>query len=285
MGVDVLKAWNAILSRHENVNSIDNSLVSQDYWVQHAIKVIQAKYGVIVSVDSKNEDLLKFGRNKLVGTVAATIMQQPAGILHESYVSDNLINSIISTSAADTQDIIINGHTISGGVFTEVSQSVTLSGQSAVALTTPLARSNRSYNNNSTELVGVISITETDTYTAGVPDTDAKVHLQIAAGDQQSNKCAIVTSDDTFLIATRFYADVLDKTAASAEAHMEVRLIGKVFREIIMKSTSNSHEANHEFKPYHIIPNNSDIRLSAIADGANTDISGGMEGVFVKVIG
>lgn len=285
MGFSVLKAWNAILGRHENINSVDNSLVAQDYWIQHAIKVIYEQYGVIVSVDSKNEDLLKFGRNTLVGTSEATIMHQPAGVLAETYVSDNLINSAISNNVADTQELVIKGHTISGGLFTEVSQTVTLNGQSAVALTIPLARVSRVYNNNSTELLGVISITETDTYTAGVPDTNSKVHLQLATGEQQSEKCETTIANDTFWIVTGLYADVLEKTASIAEVHMEARLIGKVFREIIMKSTSNNHGAIHAFKPYYIVPSNSDIRLSAIAGGSNTSISGGIEGVLAKVIG
>lgn len=264
--------------------SHDNPLPTTDFWLDHALHVIESTYGDEVSIQAKDKDLLKFGRNENVGTTEATIQHQPSGIYHETYVSDNLINSVISTDAGDTQDIVIEGHTISGGVFTFVVQSATLTGQTAVALSTPLARCTRLYNDDSTEMVGVISVTETDTYTAGVPDTDAKVHLQLGAGEQQSEKASTTISNTDYWILTRFYGDILEKTASSAEIHLEMRLNGKVFREVAMCSASSNHRGVFDFKPYFIVPKNSDIRLSAIADGANTDISGGMMGVLAVVV-
>jgi hypothetical protein len=255
--------------------------LTTDPWIEHAKQIIFAEDGVNVSMEAKNKDLLKFGRNENVGTTKATIAVQPSGILHENYLTSNLINRIVSTNAGDTQQVTIEGHTISGGDFTFVVQTVTLTGQSAVALSTPLARVTRAYNISATNLAGVVSVTETDTYTAGVPNTPALVHLQIPAGSQNSFKCAATLSSTDYWLVTGFYVDVLEKTAASAEGILEIRKPGQVFRAVATKSASNSHSGEHLFNPYLIVRPNSDIRLCAVASGAGIDVSGGIEGALL----
>lgn len=262
---------------HENAGNTE-------YWMLHALRTIEKLYGHAVSPYAKGEDLLSFGRNELVGTTKATLAHQPTGIVHETYVASNLINSIISTSTADGESVLVEGHTILGGVFTRVTQTITLNGRTKVALTTALARVDQVHNDSATELAGVVSVTETDTYTNGVPDTAALVHLQIGAGEQHSEKCATTTSDGEYWILQGFHGDTLEKTASFAEIHFECRLKGKVFIDLLMKGTTNGYGAVHNFNPYMIVPPNSDIRLAAIADGASTDISGAMHGVLASII-
>lgn len=261
-----------------------NYAVGGDFWIGHAMDVIENEFGQTVDIAGKSKDLLKFGRNHLVGTSLATIQHQPAGVLHETYVSTNLINSIISTATADGESVIVEGHTISDGVFTFVTQTITLNGRTKVALSTALARVTRVVNDDSTLLAGAVSVTETDTYTLGDPDTDALVHLQIDAGEQQSEKASTTISNLDYWIVTGFYADIMDKTAAFAEVHLECRLKGKVFIDINMKAVTDSNDSDFLYKPYLIIPPNSDIRLVAKADGASTDISGGIQGFLASVV-
>lgn len=257
-----------------------------DHWMRHAISVIEGNYGDEVSIELKNKDLLKFGHNKLVGTSPATVAHQPAGILHETYVTSNLITSIISDNAADTQAVKVEGHTTADGglTFTFVVQEITLTGQTVATLSTPLARVSRVYNNNSTELVGSVYVTEDDTYTAGVPDTDAKVHLIIEAGEQQSEKAATTISNSDYWILTSCYADMLKKSAAFAEVELQIRLAGKVFRAQVIISCTDGGRGVHEFKPYLIAPKNADVRLVATASAAGTAISGGIQGVLATVL-
>ena len=252
-----------------------------DYWLEHAVHNIEAQYGHRVSIFDKSKDLVKFGHNNLVGTSLATIQHQPSGILHETYVSDNLINTVISTSTSDTQEIVIEGHTISGGIFTFVTQTIVLTGQTPKALSTALARVTRLFNNGSTQFVGVISVTETDTFTNGVPATATKVHLQINAGEQQSDKCSTTLSGNDYWIITSFSGELLEKGSAYAEIVLQVRLVGKVFRTQYRISGNRLHS----FQPYFIVPPNSDIRLAATADGANTEVAGGIQGVLASVVG
>lgn len=256
--------------------------VNKDPWMEHAIQIIKADDAVDVSLKAKNKDLFKFGRNNLVGTTKATLAMQPSGILHETFVSSNLINSIISTSGADTQTVSIEGHTSSDGlVFTFVVQTAVLTGQTKVTLSTPLARVSRVRNTSATRMAGTISVTQTDTYTAGVPATAAKVHIQITAGDQTSFKASTTLSSTDYLVITRFYADILEKTAASGEIYFETRLPGKVFITSQEFSASNNHRAIVDLGPYIIIKPNTDMRMTALADGASTPVSGGFHGALL----
>ena len=257
------------------------SPAEKDPWMEHAKQVIFADYGVNVSLEAKNKDLLKFGRSVQVQTTATTLMTLPTGTYNETYVASDLINSIISTSTADGESVTIEGHTLSGSNLTFVSQTKTLTGQTVATLGTALARVTRVYNNDGTELAGVVSVTETDTYASGVPVTPAKVHLQIRAGKQQSEKASTSLSSSDYWVITSFYGDVLEKTARSAEVVLEIRLFGKVFRQVASISCSENHRGNFNFKPYLIVPPNADIRLRAAASAAS-DISGGIEGSLLK---
>lgn len=256
--------------------------LTKNPWMEHAKRVIFADHGVNVSLQAKNKNLLKFGRSHQVQTTKSTLMELPTGTYNETYIGTNSITQIVSTDAGDTEEIKIEGHTIAGGDFTFVVQTINLTGQTAATLATPLARVTRAYNNDSTEIAGTVSICESDTYTAGVPNTPAGVHLQIRAGEQQSFKCATTLSSVDFWVVTSFYADMLEKTATSAEVTLEIREAGKVFLPKATVSVSQSHRAVFDFLPYLIVPPNADIRLVSLASAAGKDISGGIEGVLLK---
>lgn len=264
----------------EGMNWRDSN-IHIDPWMKHAIEVIKHDYGVDVSLQVKNKDLIKYGRNTSVGTSYETLWTCPAA--NETYLTDNLITHAISSSSSDSEVITIEGHTLSGDNFTFVIQNLTLNGQTAVALTTPLARATRAYDTNGTDLVGTISITESDTYTSGVPDTAAKVHLNIRAGRNQSEKASTTISSADYWVITGFYADMLTKAAGFAEVVLEIRRYGKVFRENLSGSCSDAHRLDLKFQPYIIVPPNSDVRLRAISDSAGgIDISGGIIGALLK---
>lgn len=253
----------------------------KDPWMAHARGVIYSDDGVNVSMKSKHKDLLKFGRNRLVNTTKSTIMTLPVGTDNETYVSTNIITSIISDSASDGETVSIEGHTISGGVFTFVTQSATLTGTTVVTLDTALARVSRVRNESSTDLTGNIYICEDDTFTAGVPNTDAGVHLIVEAGLNNSEKAATTLSNSDYWILTSFYGDCLEKTAAFAILHLEIKEVGKTFVNKIDISVSTNVRGEHEFKPYLIVKPNSDIRLRATANAAGKDISGGLQGALL----
>ena len=259
------------------------ALHALDPWMEHAKQNIFADFGENVSLIAKNKDLLKFGRNQDVETAIATLMTLPDGIDNETYVSTNIITSIISSSGSDTNTVQIEGHTISGTDLTFVVQSATLTGQTVATLGTPLARCTRVFNTSGTDMVGVIAVTEDDTYTAGVPDTDAKVHLLVRAGENQSEKASTSISSVDYWVITHMNCDMLTKAASFAEVDLEIRLASKTFRVIADISCSDSHAGSINFLPYLIVPPNSDVRLRAISDSASgRDVDGEIHGVLLK---
>lgn len=264
------------------------SAANADPWVEHAKRVISATYGQDVSLEAKDKDLLKFGRTKIAQTTDTTIQQLPAGIVEETFVTTNIITSIVSTSSSDTTTVNIEGHTVSGtgtdSKFTFLVQTATLNGQTAVTLTTPLARVTRVFANAATELIGIISVTEDDTYSSGVPQTDSKVHLQIFDGESQSEKCSTTIEDNNYWLITEIRADCLEKTAAFGIIHLEIRNAGKIFLEQVVVSCNDTNPLVESFKPYIIVPSNSDVRMTVVANANNKDFTAFMEGPLLKVV-
>lgn len=265
----------------------DGNVHVSDPWMQHAIDIIWSTYWHRVGIRDKSKDLVKFGRNEAVGTTRATIMDLPSGVLHETYVSTNAITTVSSSSSSDTRQVTIEGHTIDGdGDLTFLVQNVTLNGQTQVSLGTNLARCTRLYANESSEttLVGNIYVYETDTSTAGVPDTSSKVHLLIPAGEQQSRKASTTISYQDYWIITGFDSACYEKVAAYAEVRLEIKRKGGVFRPTNSISVNSGGFSKHEFYPYLICPPNSDIRLTSVGSGAGTDVGGSINGVLAVII-
>lgn len=263
---------------------------AQDSTLLDAIKRIENDYGDIVSVDEKRKALLKYGRNKEVGTATTgyTLMILPSGETAETYVYTNAIDSISSSNTNDDQAVVVEGHTISGNSLTFVSQTATLNGQNRVALGTSLARVTRLYNASTTNddtIAGKVYVFENDTLSAGVPQTATKIHLTTDTARQQSQKASTSISSVDYWIVTSFYASVLEKTSAFADVELQVRTLPGVFRQQVdIAASSSSGTVIYNFNPYLIVPKNSDVRLQAVASAASTDVAGGINGYLAKVI-
>ena len=259
-----------------------------DPWIEHAKRVISSTYSQDVSLEAKDKDLLKYGRTKIAQTTETGIEHLPAGVLTEVFSTTNDITSIISTSSSDTTTVSVEGHTVVGtGVdskFTFLIQEATLTGQTVVLLDTPLARCTRVEASSTSALVGVISVCEDDTYSSGVPQTAAGVHIQIFAGESKSSKCSTTIEDNNYWLITSCRADCLEKTATFGVVHLEIRRAGKVFIETTIASCNDTHALIEEFKPYIIVPPNSDVRMTVTANANGKDFTAFMEGPLLKVV-
>lgn len=253
-----------------------------------AERYIKDRWGDTVSIDQKLKPLLKFGRNENVGTSGATNMTLPTGVSSETYVFTNAINTISSSNAANTQSVVIEGHTISGNVLTFVTQTATLNGQNKVTLTTPLARATRIYNNtvtNGNNLAGQVYVYQDTTISAGVPVDGTKVHLMTRPARNQSEKASTSISGTDYWIITSYHAEVLEKSSAFADVELQVRNLPGVFRQQVDISAESGSLSQYFFDPPLVVRKNSDVRLQAIGSAANIDVSGGMQGYLAKVIG
>lgn len=250
-----------------------------EYRLLHAVRQIKDANGDEVYVKPKS--LAKFGSNQLVGTSYATVMDLPSGVVDETFVSTNAITHLSSSNAGDTQEIVVEGHTIDGsGNLTFSVQTVTLAGQTKTALTTPLARCTRAYNNGATDLAGDLYFYEDGTVTSGVPDTASEVHLIVKSTQNQSSKAATSTSQYDYWLLTGIDGSVNKKTSATVDIELQVRNKGKVFRTIFNFSLSSSGQSTAEYNldPCIIIEPNSDVRLRAIASTTAVSVSGRIKG-------
>lgn len=260
---------------------------SFDIWM--AEQIIRDTYGDTVSVAEKKKTLLKFGRNTAIGTSYAELWNLPTGETEETHVTTNAITHFSSSSGSDTGSLVIEGHTVSGtgtdAEFTFVIQAVTLAGQTKTALTTPMARVTRAYNDTATNWVGDIHVYEDVAVTAGVPGTATAIHMTVPAGNNQSKKASTTISNLDYWIITSANGSILERNAAYGDIRIEVREVGKVFRERGNFAVNSTGGANAPivFTPPIIVPKNSDFRLVASADGAGTTIAGWANGYLASV--
>lgn len=258
-----------------------------DGWVRYAILEAKEVYGI--NVFPKGKSLLKFGKTDNADSAQkTTLMKLNATTFNETYLSANSINKVSSSSTNDGATITIEGHTIdSAGNLTFVVQSIALTGQTAATLATPLARATRAFNSDSTTLAGDVYVHETDTLSSGVPQTGAKIHLVIAAGEQQSEKAAsAVSATDCYFVTEIEGGLERGNVSANADFALEVKLQSGVFRRrwgTTLRSAGTS-TAYRQLRPFLIVPPNADFRLVAISDTDNTTISGYTNGPLCRVL-
>lgn len=267
-----------------SVGGSTNTIYS-DRLMTLAEKQILDTYGDRVSVQSKNKTLRKFGRNTAVAGTYETVWRTGG---NETIPSTNAVTHISSGDNGDTQDVVVEGHTIADNRLTFVVQTVTLTGQASTTLSTPLRDVTRIYNNDTTDFAGTVYVYEEDTVTAGVPQTASKIHMSVVEGNQ-SEKAATAISDSDYYIATGVQCFVFTKTAETVEFTGEFRQIdytngAKAWRRIYNTVASNDSAYTERFDPPLIIPRNSDLRMRAKSDGTSVDVGCSVDGYLALVL-
>lgn len=251
-----------------------------------AEREIYRTFGEEVSVHQKAKSLIKFGKSAALTTGSFQTIWTVGG--NETYVSTNTIDSISSSSASDQEEIYIEGHTVSGTgrdqKFTFVAQTVTLNGQTRVALPIPLARVSMAYNNNGTPLVGRVTVYENTALTGGVPTDVSKIHIDIPLGLQESFKAATTFSDNDYYICTGGFGSVSLKQDGAVDFYLEIREAGKVFRQVAAISATNSSPWTIDLDPAVIIPKNCDVRIRAETSANGVVVFGSFKGYLAKVV-
>lgn len=268
-GAAATKYYNVI---EAGTSSEPHEPVIPPYGLVYAIQRVLADDSVTVSVQEKAKSLLKFGDNPNIGTSTETVWYT-GGM--ETYLSANSINKVVSSSASDTQDVIIEGHTISGSDFTFVTQTATLNGSTEVTLSTPLARVQRMYNDDNADFVGAITVLI----------GSGATYLTIPLGTiNQTTKCAFTTASDEYIFITSFTFSCSRNTTAKVDFNLQIRLSGKVFRDKYKGETTDTNGTkNVQFEQYMIIPPNSDVRLCAISSAATTEVWGAIHGYYAVI--
>ncbi len=243
-----------------------------DYDIERAIAEIRKFDKKRVSIVGKAKTLVKLGRKDNLGTTEETVWLLGGS---ETYVTDNDIDSIVSDNVADTQEVVIEGHTVdANGDLTFVVQTATLNGATRVALSTPLHRATRLYNNNSTDFAGTVKV-----YENGGND-----HLTTDGANNQSLKCATSLSSQDYWILTGMLVSVNRQNSRSADFKLKIREKGKVFRtRFSLNAHSNGGSVYVPFRPCIIAKPNSDVEVTAVASGTSTVVEATLFGYLALI--
>lgn len=138
------------------------------------------------------------------------------------------IDSISSTDNTDTEDITIVGLDAN---WAEVTQTVTLTGQTRAALSTSLIRVYRAYNANGTEFSGHVIIYENDTTTGGVPDDPTLIRAVIDPSNQQTEMAVYtIPAGKTGYLLGGYCSTAGANKSSNYIIKFRARLFNKVFR-------------------------------------------------------
>lgn len=259
---------------------------SEQFDIAHAEAIILADYSESVSVTDKKKSLLKFGVRTTVGTTWETLTTTVGSQLQETFETDNLIDTVVSSAAGDNgKTLKLEYHTISGGETTFAVQDITLDGTNAttpVSLTVPAFRTNRMYNTSSSALTGNIYV-----YKDNSGRDDDKTHLVIPAGEQQTQKAATTISSNDYWIITNISLSVLSKTSAYAEARLETKPVtGTYWRPVTQNFSCKDSSGTVQIRkrPFVIVPKNYDVRLAVRTNAGSVDVAGGFSGYLASVL-
>lgn len=242
-----------------------------DFSMRHALAEIEEREGAVVAYKAKS--LSKFGRYASLGTSFETVQEQGG---NETYLTDNLIDTVVSSIAGDTQLVAIEGHTIDGsGNLTFVRQEATLTGDTGVTLTTPLARATRIENLGATNFAGTVTVIDAD-----APST---IYVRADGTFNRSQKAATSVSKDDWWVITQVMGSVLKKTTAVADFSLQVRRQGGVLQEVYgFDGSSASQDEPHSLKVPIIVPPNSDVVLKAKASTTAVEVIGRISGYLAN---
>ena len=245
--------------------------VVPEYRIASAINQILNDDAVDVSLWEKAKSLSKFGTNPDLDSGVAETIWSTGGT--ETLPTANSIDIIVSTNVGDTQDVVIEGHTLSGTDLTFVVQTATLNGTTNVTLGTPLARVSRAYNNDSTDFAGDITI----------EDNGTSVNLSMlgTAGENVSEKCATSISQFDYWIITEVSGGVIGTVSANVEFKLQSKRFGKVWLTIYEFNSSDFTDV--AVNPCIIIPPNTDVRIIGTSDTNNTEAVADIRGYLAII--
>ena len=193
------------------------------------------------------------------------------------------IDSISAEDAADTQDVVIQGL---DGDWHELSQTVTLNGQTRVALTTPLRRVYRAFNDDNTDLTGHVFIYEDVALSGGVP-TDSTLIRAVIHPENNQTEMAIYTVPVgyTGYMRSWYCSSAGASKSTNYIVRIKSRLPDKVFRLKHRMAWDGTIPYQHQYVEPEVFTEKTDIIMSAeiTAGGVSSAaISAGFDIVIVE---
>lgn len=147
------------------------------------------------------------------------------------------IDTISSSSASDTNQILVVGLDVNGDLTEQI---ITLNGQNKVYLNTSLWRMQYALNINSTPLVGDVYIYVNNSITAGVPDTVGLIRAKIRSGNGITRMAIYTVPRNKVAIFTNMEYTIVKKTAAIASISPILRSAGGAWLSVFSGTVSST---------------------------------------------
>lgn len=199
-----------------------------------------------------------------------------------TYSSTADIDRLSSSDNGDTQDIEVQGLDTN---YDLVNQTITLTGQTPVALTTSLIRVFRLKNVGSTDLAGDCYCFVNGATTGGVPDTATDVRAVILIGNNQTEMAVYtVPNGKTGYLRSWFAASAGAKKATNYVMKLQARPDGQVFQLKHRTSVSDGFPYQHEYVEPEVFAAKTDIAMTAQVTAAgitDASVSAGFDIVLV----
>lgn len=229
-----------------------------------------------------HKSLFKFGNNADINGSLETVWSY--GGLYV-YPTSAIQMKVSSTSANDTgngtgaRTVVVSGL---NATYDEVSETVTLSGQTAVLTNTTFIRVFRAFvvlAGSSSSAEGTIYI-GTGTVTAGVPAT---VYAEIVLGENQTLMALwTVPAGYTLYLNQGIFSAASNNAAQYILGKFMIRPFGSVFRNVA-DLTANSNVISYNFEVPLAVPEKSDIEARGIAlAGTNFYATASFEGIYIR---
>lgn len=195
-----------------------------------------------------------------------------------TYSTSADIDSLSSSNDSDTEPIEVHGLDTD---FNLVVQTITLTGQTRVALTTALVRVHRMINVGSTGLAGDLYCYVNGSITLGVPQTAADVRAIIKSGNEQTQMALYTIPNGKTGYLLRWNASISMRQNQLSDIQMRVRPNGQVFQlkhNGSLLPTGASHQIHSNVVP---IPY---AAKTDIAFRADTSADNGSVFIFFELI-
>ncbi len=223
----------------------------------------------------------KFGENSDVDTGPAEDIWDFGGAY--SLSTSAIIDSISSSNNADTMDIVVEGLTT--GHVASI-QTVTLQGQTRVALSPALIRVNRKYMVGNVTVAGNVYTYENTAISGGTPTDTTKIRSQLKDGNNQTLMAVYTVPANITGYLYNYYVGISrEKTAVTtADFSLRVALFGEKFRMRARVGVTNAGTSiyQHNYKFPIMLPEKTDVKIRCQSVSANsTAVLGGFDVLLI----
>lgn len=191
------------------------------------------------------------------------------------------IDSLVSSNNGDTQDIEIIGLDTN---YNEITQTVTLTGQTRAVLGTTLIRVFRLTNRGITDIAGIVSCYVNSAITLGVVDDKTKVRAIINDGNNQTLMATYTVPSGKKAYMRDWFASLTSKKTSFAEIKLVARPFGEVFqvKHVSDINSDGTSYIQHKYEEPEVFLAKTDIELRASTSVDANGVSGGFDIVLIN---